>query len=184
MPQNGERNKVLDDAMQRALKKVQGENPGTKQVTVSPSTASPITRMMMPRGAMAVTNPFTGNITYNPEAMEGQSPTDMEQTLAHELTHVRQTQNQPWWKTAASLFAPDEKVPAGISPNSPLNSSYQWRPREMEAFQTERDRASAQKIPDYADPVTGSRDLQLPRESGRGINTGPSSDKLKQLTGR
>jgi hypothetical protein len=159
--------------MQRALKKVQSENPGTKNITLSPRGSSPITSLMMPRGAEAVTNPFTGNITYNPEMMEGKSNTDMEQTLAHELTHVRQTQNTPWWKTAASLFAPDEKVPAGIPQNSPMNDPYQWRPREMEAFQTERDRAATQKIPYYVDPVTGSRDLQLPNET-RGINTSPS----------
>jgi hypothetical protein len=182
MPQTDERNKVLDDAMQRALKKVQSENPGTKQVTVSPSTSSPITSLMMPRGSMAVTNPFTGNITYNPDMMQGQSPTDMEQTLQHELTHVKQTQDTPWWKVAASLFTPDEKVPAGVPTNSPLNDPYQWRPREMEAFQSERDRAGRVGISGYADPVTGSRDLQLPRERG-GIKTGPSSGKLKQLTG-
>jgi hypothetical protein len=172
------RNKLLDDSMQRAMTKVMAQYPGTKQVTVSPSSSSLITSLMMPRGAMAVTNPFTGNISYNPEAMQGQSPTDMEQTLAHELTHVRQTQNQPWWKTAASLFAPDEKVPAGIGQNSVWNSPYNWRPREMEAFQTERDRAQKMNIPGYSDPVTGATDIALPpmnkRKQPGPINTGPT----------
>jgi hypothetical protein len=170
------RNKLLDESMQRAMTKVMAQYPGTKPVTVSPSSSSLITSLMMPRGAMAVTNPFTGNITYNRDAMEGQSDTDMEQTLAHELTHVRQTQNQPWWKTAASLFAPDEKVPAGYT--GTMNSPYYWRPREMEAFQTERDRAQQMNIPNYADPVTGSTDIRLPsmkRKQSGPINTGPSN---------
>lgn len=181
MPQNGERNKLLDESMQRALAKVQAENPSTKKVSVSPSDAPSnfITRMMMPRGSMATTNPFTGNITYNRDAMQGQSPFDMEQTLTHELTHTRQTQDTPWYKIASSLFAPDEKVPAGISPNSPLNDPYQWRPREMEAFQNERDRATRMGKP-ISDPVLGSMDIPLP---SMGVNTAPSSDKLKKLVG-
>lgn len=174
MPDNKETNKVLDDSMQRALNKVLAENPGTKRVSISPSSNSLLTKLMMPRGSMATTNPFTGNITYNPEMMQGQSPFDIEQTVAHELTHTRQAQNTPWWKTAASLFMPDEKVPAGISKDSPLNDPYQWRPHEMEAFQTERDRASRMNAQGYSDPVTGSRDLQLPSMKKKGINTAPS----------
>jgi hypothetical protein len=149
--------------MQRALKKILQERPDIKPVTVTPSTnlSNLPTRMMMPRGSVAVTNPFTGNITYDPNMMQGQDP---EQTIVHELTHSKQAQTTPWWQTAVNMFKPDVKVPAGISQNSPLNDPYQWRPQEMEAYQAERDRAAANKIPYYVDPVTGSRDLQLPNQ--------------------
>jgi hypothetical protein len=161
--------------MQRALKKVTAENPGTKQVSVTPSNSAPLTNLMMPKGAMAVTNPFTGNITYNPEAMQGQSPFDMEQTMTHELTHTRQTQDQPWWKTAASLFSFDDKVPQGIPKGSMLDDPYHWRTREMEAFQSERDRAARMKTPFYMDPETGASDIQLPSEAKhKTIDTAPS----------
>jgi hypothetical protein len=158
--------------MQRALRKVLAERPDIKPVSASPSNSMSLTGWMMPRGAIAVTNPFSGNVTYNRDMMQGQDP---EQVLMHELTHSKQAQTTPWYKTALSLFAPDEKVPAGIPAGSPMNDPYQWRPREMEAYQAERDRAGKMNIPYYTDPVTGSRDLQLPSQTKqRGINTGPS----------
>lgn len=175
MPQpnaNVPQNQVIDESMQRALRKVLAERPDIKPVSVSSSSApsSFLTRMMMPRGSIATTNPFTGNITYNPDMMAGQDP---EQVMVHELTHSKQAQTTPWYKTAMSLFSPDEKVPSGISPNSSLNDPYQWRPRELEAFQAERDRSSSMGM-STPDPVTGARDIQLPSMKKRGIDTTPS----------
>jgi len=172
--------------MQRAMTKVMGEYPDTKPVTLSPSSGglgSFLTGLMMPRGALAVTNPFTGNITYDPNMMSGQSPTEQEQTIAHELTHSRQAQTTPWWKTAMGMFQPDAKVPAGVPKNSPMNDPYYWRSSEMEAYQTERDRAQRTHIPYYVDPVTGSRDLWLPNQR-RGIDTSPSPQVIQRAVSR
>lgn len=156
---------LFNESMQRALTKVQGEMPGVKKVTASPREASFMSRIFMPRGANAITNPFTGNITANPEAMQDMSPTDIEQIMAHELTHTGQVQNTPWWKIAAEIMSRDEKVPLGAT-GPTGNEPYYWRPREMEAFQAERDRAVRQKIPNYVDPVHGTRDIQLRPELG------------------
>lgn len=133
--------------------------PDVNPVTVSPSNSSLLSRIMMPRNTFATTNPFTGNISYNPEAMQGQSQQMIENTLAHELTHSRQAQQTPWYKTALGLFTPDEKPPVGNYSNP---EPYYWRPNEMEAFQAERNRARLQKQPGIPDPVYGSRDIQLP----------------------
>lgn len=174
MPQQNEKNKLLDESMQRAYAKVAAEMPDVKRVAVTPSNQSWMTRIFMPRGSQAVTNPFTGNITYNPDAMQGMAPEDIEQALAHELTHVRQTQNMPWYQKVASLFTDNPGVPAGISGSSPLNDPYYWKPSEMEAFQTERDRATRMKLPWYRDPVLGTGDIMLPSPR-KGIDTAPSS---------
>lgn len=171
-----ESNNFLDDSMQRAYQKVSGEMPDVKKVSVSPRESSIMTRMFMPRGANAVTNPFTGNVSYSSEMMKGMNPEELEQVIAHELTHVRQTQNTPWWKTAAEIVSPDEKVPAGQT--FPKNDPYYWRPREMEAFQAERDRAVKNKTPNYVDPILGTRDIQLRPE------VGPSANVQKKMLGR
>jgi len=154
-----DRNKVLDESMQRALQKVLGEMPDVKRVSATPRGSSFMSKMFMPRGANAVTNPFTGNITYNPEMMQDMNSDELEQTMAHELSHVRQTQNIPWWKIASEILAPDEKVPPGQT--YPKDDPYYWRPREMEAFQFERDRANRLKLPNQVDPVLGTRDIPL-----------------------
>lgn len=175
-----DKNKVLDESMQRALAKVQGEMPDVKKISVTPSTSSMLPGIFMPRGADAVTNPFSGNVTYNPDMMQGQSPHDMEQILTHEMTHVGQTQNTPWYSILGDMFKPDVKVPQGITPGSTLDNPYYWRPREMEAYQAERNRASKYKTPDFVDPVLGTRDIMLPSpRRNKKIDTGPSFIKGK-----
>ena len=171
-----ERNKLLDESMQRAYAKVSGEMPDVQRVSVTPSTSTFLTRLMMPRGANAVTNPFTGNITYNPDMLQGVDDNERQQILAHELTHVRQTQNQPWYKILGNIMSQnvtgEDKPPAGVS--SILNDPYYWRPNEMEAYQAERDRAQRLNYPHYADPMTGGQDINLPAEKKQpGIDTGP-----------
>lgn len=157
-----DKNRLFDESMQRAYQKVSKEMPGVKGVSVSPRESSFLTRFMMPRGATAVTNPFTGNITYNRESMAGYTPDELEQVMAHELKHVEQTQNTPWYKTAAEIF------------NMPFEEEYYKRPREMEAYQFERDRATRRKTPNYVDPVHGTRDIMLRPELG------PTSQMLKK----
>lgn len=164
--------------MQRAYAKVAGEMPDVKKVSVSPSTSSLLSRWFMPRGANAVTNPFTGNITYNPEMLAGLDDNDREQILAHELTHTKQTQNTPWYKILGGIMKQNlggDSVPEGVRPSSPLNNPYYWRQHEQEAYQAERDRAMRNKIPNYVDPVTGGRDINLLPEPKKkpGIDTAP-----------
>lgn len=150
-----ERNRLLDESMQRAYAKVSQEMPDVKRVSVTPSTSNFLTGMMMPRGSMAVTNPFTGNITYNPDAMQGQSQDELEQILAHEMTHTRQTQGMPWYQVIKNKIFNNTNPPA--TQHGFFDNSYSWDPNEMEAFQTERNRR-----PNFPDPIYGTRDIVLP----------------------
>jgi hypothetical protein len=158
--------------MQRAYAKVSGEMPDVKPVTVSPRNSSLLTKYFMPKGAFAVTNPFTGNITYDPNALQGQSQNSMENIMAHEMTHSRQAQETPWYKTIMNMMTPDEKVPEGITQGGPLDNPYYWRPHEMEAFQNEQDRMIRQHQPYQQSPITGAMDINLPAQQG--IDTAPS----------
>jgi hypothetical protein len=150
--------------MQRAYAKVSKEMPDVKSVSVTPSSSSFLSKFFMPRGANAVTNPFTGNISYNPEMIgnQGYNQNDIEDILAHEMTHVRQTQDVPWYKMLGQIFSPKPQVPAGIPEGSPTNASYYWQPHELEAYQTERNRMMAQHRPNPVDPIYGTRDIVLP----------------------
>lgn len=180
-------NQLLDASMQRALQKVLGEMPDVKPVTMSSSADGMLSRFLYPKNALATASPLTGNITYNPQQMMGRPQGEIENTIAHELTHSRQSQLMPWYKKLATIpealgeaMGFDEKVPSQIGPNSPLNSSYAWRPRELEAFQTERDRTAKQHLPDiFSDPLTGARDVQLMSERKKGIDTSPSKKVIK-----
>jgi len=178
--------------MQRAYAKVIAEYPGTKKVQVYPSDSSLLTKLAMSKRAYAVTNPFTGNIAYNRDTMADQSQQDMEQTMAHELAHVRQMQDTPWYghlaevgnqmlQNVKSLWGGNEdKVPEGIRPSSPYNDPYYWRPREQEAFQVEKDRALKMGL-SGPDPMDYSRDIQLPGPPRRPmVNTGPSDEVLRR----
>lgn len=164
--------------MQRALAKVQAEMPDVKKVSVSP-TSSWLSKFFLPKSTLAVTNPFTGNISYDPAEMAGISQDEMENTLAHELTHVRQTQNMPWYKILGSMVSPVEKTP-DIASGS-MNSPYAWRPSEMEAFQTERDRTLSHHLPYMRDPQTQMGDIQLVKPKKKQLDMGPSSGKLQQM---
>jgi len=141
----------LDRSMQRILAKIQAENPSVKPVTMTPSTGNPLERIFLPRGAQAITNPFTGNIRYNPEALQGQSENDLSNTVTHELTHSKQAQETPWYRTALQAFLPQ--------------GEYSKRPYEMEAFQSERNRSLANNL-SMSDPQTGATDIQLRRPRG------------------
>jgi hypothetical protein len=160
--------------MQRALAKVLGEMPDVKSVTASPSDSSMLGKLMMPRATEATTNPFTGNISYSPTGMQGMQSPEIEQTVAHELTHSHQAQNTPWYRTMLDAYKPDAKVPQGITPGSVLDNPYLWRPNEMEAFQAERNRAMRLGL-NMPDPVTGARDIILPKDKKKGIDVGPSN---------
>lgn len=148
-----------DDAMQHTVTNVSRDMPDVRPVTMT--AGAPI--VGMPRGALAVTNPFTGNISYDPAAMQTLTPDEVGNTVAHELTHARQAQTTPWYQTALGLFSRDANVPSGVTPGSVLDNPYEWRPNELEAFQTERDRQMRQADP--VDPVYRTRDINLPASS-------------------
>lgn len=104
----------------------------------------------------ALTNPWTGSISYNPEALAGQDQNTINQMLAHELTHTAQAQQaaqQPWYQRAyqamKGLMTPGGDYP--ISPGMDIPQNYQPRSDELEAFQTENDRALAQQLPQSGD---------------------------------
>jgi hypothetical protein len=179
MPDNSAIKQLLDEQAQAALKKVLGENPDIKPVTISPSGGGILQRLFAPKSSLATTNPFTGNITYDPSQMVGLTQGEVENTVAHELNHSKHFQNMPWYSKIGSVINQtlfDDKPPAqGLSKNSPINSNYFWRPEEMEAFQAERDRTAKNRLTDvYTDPMLGTRDIPLfpPRKTG--IDTSPS----------
>lgn len=80
---------------------------------------------------LAVTNPLTGNISYNRAESEGQSDANIADTLAHELRHRRQVLQTPVRERLLHLLG--DLLPGG--------EPYHRRPDEMEAFNTEVERA-------------------------------------------
>jgi len=151
-------NQSIDDAVQKGLVKVRKEMPDMAGKKVGSSSGS-LARFFMPSTAQAVTNPFTGNVTYNPEALKGSSQDEIENMLTHEFTHSRQTDNTPFYKILGELFQRDARVPEGTTG---LKDPYHWRSRELEAFQAERDRTVKNKLPWMRDPQTGQGDVMLP----------------------
>lgn len=175
-----DKNKVMDESMQRAYQKVSKEMPGVKKISVSPSTSGLLSSIFTPRGANAVSNPFSGNMIYNPEMMGGLSQFDKEQVTAHEMTHTKQMQDMPWYQKISEMLFSRGNVPEGYT-GTTLNNPYYWRPHELEAYQAERDRARRLKTPDYVDPMTGGRDYSLhPKYTPSKVETGPSSAMLKK----
>lgn len=179
-----DKNKAIDDSMQRAYSKVSKEMPGIKPISVSSSTSGMLSKIFTPRGANAVSNPWSGNMIYNPSMLEGVNQFDKEQIVAHEMTHTGQMQDMPWYKKIGEMLFNRGNVPEGIPATSNLNNPYYWRPHELEAYQAERDRATRLKVPDYVDPITGRRDIALHPKYTPHVETGPSSAALKKLQGQ
>lgn len=180
-----DKNKILDESMQRAYSKVSKEMPDVKKISVSPSTSGLLSSIFTPRGANAVSNPFSGNMIYNPNMMGDMNQFDQEQVIAHEMVHTKQMQDMPWYKKIGEILFNRGDVPEGIPATSNLNNPYYWRPHELEAYQAERDRARRLKTPNYIDPITGGRDYSLhPKYTPKKIETGPSSAALKKLQGQ
>jgi len=88
-------------------------------------------KAIVPSNAVAVTSPWTGGISYNPSMMEGRAQNDIDSDLAHELTHTRQIKSQ----------SIPQRFLSGLKNAFSPSSDYNWRPNELEAFQTEKDRA-------------------------------------------
>ncbi len=134
----------LATRVQRAFAKAQAEQK-LRNVKVGPDTG--IWGILMPQNAAAVTNPFTGNVTYNQKAIGQYSDDQLENLATHELTHTKQTRQRSVGASLWSLLGPTEE--------------YTRRPTEMEAFQAERDRSTRQKRDWTMDPITGGMDVEL-----------------------
>lgn len=138
---------------EKSIKKIRAENPDVADVDISP--AGPIARFFAKKNARAIANPFTGNVTYFPERMSAMSEPEAENVFAHELQHTRQTRAmnplQRLMSLGRSMLGEEE---------------YGMRPRELEAFQVEKDRSRRMGY-NLPDPYTGARDIQLPPMSAR-----------------
>lgn len=137
-----------------AIKKVRGEQPDQADTSIEP--AGFFGRLLGGK-ADASASPWTGAVTYNEPNMDKLSQPQAENVIAHELTHSRQIQNTPYLGRLANVVK--SMIPG-------LDESYYQRPREMEAYQTERDRNMrlGQNLPD---PASGATDIQLPPPSSR-----------------
>jgi hypothetical protein len=138
------------------IKKIKQEMPDVSDVDVQP--AGPIARFFSKAGSRATANPFTGNVTYYPQQMEaeGLSPEAINNVFTHELTHSRQIQNTPLLQRFANVGR--SLLPGFLGGDE----SYYERPREMEAYQAERDRTARLGLRNIPDPMTGARDIELP----------------------
>lgn len=137
-----------------AIKKIRAENPDVSDVAIQ--EAGPIARFFAGHKARAVASPWTGNVTYFPERMQGMSQDEIENVMQHELQHTRQTRQlnplQRLMMVGRNMLGMEEE--------------YGRRPRELEAFQAEKDRSRRLGL-NLPDPYTGARDIQLPPMSKR-----------------
>jgi hypothetical protein len=138
---------------EKSKKRIKEENP---DVNVDISEAGPIAKFFSPKGQRATANPWTGNITYYPERMGNLSQDEADNILTHEMTHVRQFRG----------MSPLQKLLAVGRSALGMEESYAERPRELEAFQSEKDRSRRLGL-NLPDPYTGAKDIQLPPMSPR-----------------
>lgn len=143
------------DWMQQAIRKVRGENPDMARTSIQPGgfISGPA---MHGLNASGLTNPFTGNIYYDPSSYERMQPNERENALTHELMHSRQITDQSYLARLMNLGKQFFTSP----------EPYYERPNEMQAFQSERNRSLNLGL-DMPDPVTGKRDIQLPSSTKR-----------------
>jgi hypothetical protein len=139
-----------------AIKKVRAENPDVADVDIQPSG---FLSKFLSRGANASASPWTGNVDYNPEVMNNLSQDEAENTFTHELQHARQTRAQPYLTRAGNVMK--SLLPGFLGGEE----EYYERPREMEAYQSERNRTGRLNLRDMRDPMTGRSDINLPSES-------------------
>ena len=158
----------------KAIKKVKQEMPDQAATSVEPSG---FLGRFMSRGANASTNPFTGSVNYNPDVMQRLSPDEMENTFAHELTHSRQIQAKPWLQRFTDVGK--SMLPGFLGGGE---EEYYQRPREMEAFQAERDRTASHNLRGMPSPTTGQNDIDLPSENPMVISKRKAMfDRLKGI---
>src|SRR5882724_8878305 len=129
----------LEQQIAAAKEQMGKEMPDVANTTVQPmgligSLISGAKDKLTGGTTMALTNPFTGSISYNPAALQGQPQSAVEDMLAHELTHTRQARDK---SLLSKLGNSARTFFSGTEP-------YGQTPDELEAFQTEADRARNQ----------------------------------------
>jgi len=146
----------LEQQILQAKLKLSQEMPDVANTAISP--IGPIgayivnARSRPDTSIQAFENPITGTISYNPTAMQGQSQSAIEDTLAHELTHARQTKREFGGKSLPARLLAYAK-----SLYTMPSFSYGQNPDELEAFQTEADRTSKESriptsLPNFSSP--------------------------------
>lgn len=156
---DGVRRAAQQGRLDRAYGEAQRQMPGLKPVKVGLGGG-------MPSRHEAETSMFSGNVTFNQDRLDDLSDPELAETMTHELTHARQAQNTPiLQKFYNRVFGsgPDEEVPAEAKGGS-LDDPYYWRPRELEAFQAERERMGKSGRSLQRDPMSGHYDIFLPPE--------------------
>ena len=140
---------------------------------------------------VATTSPF-GNITYNKDILKSMPQNEMEDTLAHELTHVKQFSEPgvngapPTLSTGHGIMnvlkqmipRQDEGLPQetkSFYSSRGYDPGYRGSSVEMEAYQKEDERKNAR-----GDILRPGEDIQLfPPRKPKGINTSPSPKVIK-----
>jgi hypothetical protein len=122
-----------DPRMAEIIAKVRQQMPDVADASIEPMGGF---GKLISKGAIATTSPF-GGVSYNPDALHGASAADVADTLAHELTHVRQVRGQ-------SIGQKFGNVLEGLKYGLGFGLPYGQRPDELEAFQTESNRQLAE----------------------------------------
>ena len=136
-----------EQRVQQATQKIKQERPGLEGMHTA--IMGPFGRAISGLGdvlsmdpnaqTMAITNPLTGSVYYNPAAVEGRSQSQLEDTIAHEGTHYLQHQQdyagKPWYQQALTGL---QQIGAAMNPFGPRAGR---NPVELEAYQTDQDRA-------------------------------------------
>ena len=176
---------AFDKRMELAKSKMQQEMPNEMTGTsIEPtglfgSLKDKLVAKVIGGTPVATTSPFHG-ITYNQDQLSGMSQNELEDTLAHELTHVGQYNRQPMWKNIAQSILPqaDEGLPAATEKSLRMQGwdpAYRGRSTEMEAYGTEQQRQlnRQQGFPGY--------DINLPSTKKK-VDTSPTSSTLDKLS--
>lgn len=174
---------AFDKRMQLAKSKMQQEMPNEMAGTsIEPtglfgSLKDKLVAKVIGGTPVATTSPFH-SITYNQDQLSGMSQNELEDTLAHELTHVGQYNRQPMWKNLVQSVLPtqDEGLPEETKKSlvsQGWDPAYRGRAAEMEAYGTEQQRQlnRGQGFPGY--------DINLRSDKKKVINTAPSKSLAK-----
>jgi uncharacterized protein YqgQ len=157
---------------EKSIKKIRQENPDVADAKIEP--ASWFARLVTPNTVRATASPWTGDISYFPERIynQGMGDDEVENLFTHELQHTRQTRGMgvldKLRQLGRNMLGQEEP--------------YRERPRELEAFQAEKDRTLRNRL-SVREPYTGARDIQLPAMSARrkALDTFAQERKIRGL---
>lgn len=125
----------MADNFSTARAAVQRDMPDVANVPIEPmgwfgSALAGLKGALSGGQVQALTNPFTGSVSYDPAQTDQMAEPEIENMLTHELTHSRQAKGSSWLQTLVGALKPAEP--------------YGQQSDELQAFQAENDRALAQ----------------------------------------